>query len=175
MPALRRWSRYGALLALVLLAEASRAAADEAPIKVLVGDPTLARPLIECAGATIDDQFHLWLTADEFARATGFTLKPEGLCRAELCVPLPRREPLSRAAGEQTQVDLTAAAELLDLAVATDVESGVWCLGEAQVGRGQGLASGVAPDFAVPDRQGNIVRLSQFRGKKVLVITWASW
>jgi glutathione peroxidase-family protein len=27
----------------------------------------------------------------------------------------------------------------------------------------------------VPDRKGRIVRLSQFRGKKVLVVTWASW
>ena len=34
---------------------------------------------------------------------------------------------------------------------------------------------GLAPDFAVPDRKGKIVHLSDFRGKKVLVITWASW
>jgi peroxiredoxin len=33
----------------------------------------------------------------------------------------------------------------------------------------------MAPDFAVPDRRGNPVRLSGFRGKKVLVVTWASW
>jgi peroxiredoxin len=33
----------------------------------------------------------------------------------------------------------------------------------------------MAPDFAVPDRKGRVVRLSDFRGKKVLVVTWASW
>ena len=32
-----------------------------------------------------------------------------------------------------------------------------------------------APDFALPDRQGNIVHLSDFRGKKVLLLAWASW
>jgi len=32
-----------------------------------------------------------------------------------------------------------------------------------------------APDFALPDRDGKMVRLSDFRGKKVLIVTWASW
>ena len=32
-----------------------------------------------------------------------------------------------------------------------------------------------APDFALPNREGEVVRLSDFRGKKVLIITWASW
>ena len=41
--------------------------------------------------------------------------------------------------------------------------------------RGAFLESRVAPDFSVPDRQGRNVRLSDFRGKKVLVVTWASW
>jgi peroxiredoxin len=33
----------------------------------------------------------------------------------------------------------------------------------------------MAPDFSVPDRKGRPVRLSQFLGKKVLLVTWASW
>ncbi len=32
----------------------------------------------------------------------------------------------------------------------------------------------MAPDFALEDREGNVVRLSDFRGKKVLIVTWAS-
>jgi len=35
--------------------------------------------------------------------------------------------------------------------------------------------SRIAPDFAVPDRKGRVVHLSDFRGKKVLIVTWASW
>ena len=31
------------------------------------------------------------------------------------------------------------------------------------------------PDFSLPDRDGKMHKLSDFRGKKVLVITWASW
>ena len=35
--------------------------------------------------------------------------------------------------------------------------------------------AGQVPDFALPDRNGKTVRLSDFRGKKVLIVTWASW
>ncbi len=41
--------------------------------------------------------------------------------------------------------------------------------------RGSFYESRIAPDFAVPDRKGKIVHLSDFRGKKALVFTWASW
>jgi len=41
--------------------------------------------------------------------------------------------------------------------------------------RGSFYSSRIAPDFAVADRKGKIVHLSDFRGKKVLVFTWASW
>jgi len=37
------------------------------------------------------------------------------------------------------------------------------------------LDSAVAPDFELVDRNGDTVKLSNFRGKKVLIITWASW
>jgi peroxiredoxin len=38
-----------------------------------------------------------------------------------------------------------------------------------------GLASNVAPEFKLPNLKGETVRLSDLRGKKVLLITWASW
>ncbi len=37
------------------------------------------------------------------------------------------------------------------------------------------LLDGQAPDFELQDREGNAVRLSDFRGSKVLLPTWASW
>jgi hypothetical protein len=37
------------------------------------------------------------------------------------------------------------------------------------------LSSLTAPDFTLPDMQGKLRSFSDFRGKKVLLVTWASW
>jgi peroxiredoxin len=37
------------------------------------------------------------------------------------------------------------------------------------------LQSLEAPDFTLPDLDGKTYSLSQFRGKKVLLLSWASW
>ena len=47
----------------------------------------------------------------------------------------------------------------------------------ASVGRAQKIAVGEpAPDFTVPSLDGKTTyRLSDFRGHRVLIFTWASW
>ncbi len=52
---------------------------------------------------------------------------------------------------------------------------GVFSFGEIPAIRSAAAASGEAPDFALPDRTGKIVHLSDFRGRKVFLVTWASW
>jgi peroxiredoxin len=37
------------------------------------------------------------------------------------------------------------------------------------------LTSLEAPDFALPDLDGKMHSLSDYRGKKVFVVSWASW
>jgi peroxiredoxin len=48
-------------------------------------------------------------------------------------------------------------------------------LGEAAEDRARQLASLEALDFTLPDIEGVLHSLSDFRGKKVLLATWASW
>jgi peroxiredoxin len=48
-------------------------------------------------------------------------------------------------------------------------------LGEGAADRLAALRSLEAPDFTLPDVDGNPVSLSNFRGKKVLLASWASW
>ena len=66
-------------------------------------------------------------------------------------------------------------ARQLQQAYAVDHDNQVWSFGQIPVNRQAFLRSAVAPDFTLADRQGNPVSLSDFRGTKVLIVTWASW
>jgi hypothetical protein len=111
----------------------------------------------------------LWVRKADLPRINGFELKPEGACRDDICIPVPP----AMARGDY--FNLSAFAGRVGQRVVAEPAARVWSLGEIPVVRGAFLEKRSAPDFAVPDRKGRSVRLSQFRGKKVLVVTWASW
>jgi len=111
----------------------------------------------------------LWISKRDLPRVNGFEVKPQGACRADLCVPIPK----TMQRGDW--FDLTAFARKAGEAVVADVAARVWSFGEIQALRGSFLESRTAPDVAIPDRRGRPVKLSDFRGKKVLLVTWASW
>jgi peroxiredoxin len=48
-------------------------------------------------------------------------------------------------------------------------------LGAGATQRAEALASGEAPDFELPDLTGRMHRLSDYRGRRVFLVTWASW
>ena len=111
----------------------------------------------------------LWIRKRDLARINGFTLKPQGACRADLCIPIPK------AMLHGGYFNLTAFAKKAGQPVVAEPDARVWSFGEMQA-LGGGLASSrIAPDFEVPDRLGRPVHLAGFRGKKALVVTWASW
>jgi hypothetical protein len=111
----------------------------------------------------------LWVRKTDLTRINGFEIKPQGACRADLCIPIPK----DMRRGEY--FNLTAFAKKAGQPVVADVGARVWSLGEMQALGGGFGGSRIAPDFTAPDRAGRPVHLSQFRGKKVLVVTWASW
>ena len=111
----------------------------------------------------------LWIQKADLPSINGFELKPQGACREDICIPIPR--PMMR----DTRFNLTAFAQRVGQRGVADPAMRVWSFGEIPVVRGAFLESRMAPDFSVPDRKGRPVRLSRFRGKKVLVVTWASW
>ncbi len=96
----------------------------------------------------------------EFLRATGWELKPEGACRGDVCVPLRDRS-------------LPEVARRLAMPLVHDEANGLWSLGPAI----EPIlpACGEAPDFALPDLEGRVHRLSEQRGRKVLILAWAPW
>ncbi len=126
---------------------------------------------------TLQDVRHLWVTPDDFTRINGFELKPQGACLADMCIPIKQdadSDLFVRRDG-QSWLNVTAFADKLQQAYVVDREAGIWSFGMVPHTRKAFLASAMAPDFALKDRNGDVVRLTDFRGKKVLIITWASW
>ncbi|MBI5721350.1 MAG: hypothetical protein HZC37_27075 [Burkholderiales bacterium] len=121
----------------------------------------------------------LWLDAAAIQEATGWTWKPEGLCRGDLCVPLPPpRSGQGERAGEvvrEGRLNLAAMWRKSGQPVVHDAASRHWVLGTGSAQRASALATLQAPDFALPDLQGREHRLSSHRGRKVFLATWASW
>ena len=128
-------------------------------------------------GAPPEASPDLWVTTADLTRVTGFVLKPQGVCRDEVCFPLPKaceREFLKQRS-KVTWFNLSAFARLLKQPSTHDEALSVWYFGERPEQRGARTTSLQAPDFALPDRGGKTHALSDFRGKKVLLVTWASW
>lgn len=101
----------------------------------------------------------------EFERQTGWAIRPEGACRGDRCVPLPE--------STGTRVDVRALAGRLGMPLIHDEASGLWCLGP-EAG-GPVLRDAGAPELILPDTHGREFRLTSLRGKKVLLVAWASW
>ena len=125
---------------------------------------------ISAAETTGDD---LWLSAGDTEAATGWSLKPEGLCKAEVCVPLPpgRERELVRG----PRVNVAALWRRLGQPVVHSDRGDVWVLASSARDRAATLRSLEAPDFTLPDPSGRLHSLSDYRGKKVFLVTWASW
>jgi hypothetical protein len=112
-------------------------------------------------------------TLDELRTATGWERKPQGLCRGEACV----QEPKGAAWYDEKsgRFDLGRFAAHMTQPVARDAENGVAAVGVPASDRRATMESLEAPDFALPDMDGRIHRLSDYRGKKVFLFSWGSY
>src|SRR5688572_4556937 len=123
----------------------------------------------------------LWLKTGEVPAAVGWEIRPEGVCAGEVCVPLQgelERRLVERRDGQEW-FNVSGFAQHVGQPVAR--EAGVWSFGAPrheweQWSGGSGNSSGrMAPDFALPDRNGKVWSLAAFRKRKVFLVTWASW
>jgi hypothetical protein len=104
----------------------------------------------------------------ELERRTGWSIKPEGACKGDVCVPLPGR------LMDGDTVDAEVLAPYLGMPLIRDEKHDLWCLGPASGGRA--LTTAIAPTLELPDlRDGNLFKLSSLLGQKVLLVAWASW
>jgi hypothetical protein len=126
----------------------------------------------EVAGARVAGDA-LWLPKSDVERATGWELASDGLRRPDARVPVP---PGRRAEVLQgNAVDVAALWRHAGHPVVRDDAGRVWVLGTGARERVRVLRSLLAPDFTLPDLDGRRHTLSDYRGRKVLLVSWASW
>jgi hypothetical protein len=117
----------------------------------------------------------LWVTPEDLTRINGFALKPQGACFEDLCIPLKDHSPLLKQETGQQWFDLAAFADSLEQPYVNDADNRVWSFGEIPDKRQSMMNDAMAPDFEIVDREGKVIRMSDYKGKKALIITWSSW
>jgi peroxiredoxin len=154
---------------MVTLALASMASA--ATITVITPDRT-----VELTNAQVADG-DLWVVPDELTKINDFQLKSEGACCGAICIPVSRDPSVGylREIDGHKYFNLSKLARTLEQPLVAEADRGAFSFGEIPAVRAAALQSAEAPNFTLPDRTGKLVQLSEFRGKKVLLLTWASW
>jgi hypothetical protein len=141
------------------------------PITLLYGEQVSA---VKDARVRAGD---LWLSAPTLLRTTGWKLKPEGVCKGAICVPVSdaqRSALLSRQDGDDW-FDLSAFAQIVEQPVASDETSGTWFFGHPAWEWRSRSADRRAPDFTLNDLTGQPHSLSELLGNKVFLLFWATW
>jgi len=111
------------------------------------------------------------ISCADFAKATGWQLKREGLCIDEICVPVRETNRLT----DTTSIDLVEFARVTKQNIVFDRQRQVAALGELADSRGESMSSLIAPDFKLPDIHGRQVSFSDFNRRKRLLLAWSSW
>lgn len=111
----------------------------------------------------------LLVTPSALETATGWSTKAEGFCRGDHCVPA------GVAVEADGRVNLAVFAALLHRPLVIETGERMVALGEAAADRIDALQTLVAPDFELPDLSGHTHRLSDYRGSKILLASYASW
>ena len=124
-----------------------------------------ARP---AAGRVVGDR--VLVDPRALGELSGWQLKPEGLCRDEVCVPV--RDP-DLVVGDAVDVACFAAA--LARPVVVDAAHGVVALGERSADRRGPIEAGLAPDFTLPQLSGGTFTFSSLGRRKKLLLAWSSW
>jgi hypothetical protein len=107
----------------------------------------------------------LEVTSEELERRAGWKLEPEGACKGDRCVQLPRMD--------GGLLDARVLSERLGMALVHDPKHEMWALGPES--EGHALTSAELPEITLPDRHGEPFSFESLRGTKILLVAWASW
>ncbi|HWD51746.1 MAG TPA: TlpA disulfide reductase family protein [Acidimicrobiales bacterium] len=113
----------------------------------------------------------LLVAPDQLPAALGWELKPAGLCRDDICVPVADPSALM----VDGKVDLTALAGALRRQIVVDTGIGVAAVSLPSEQRDLALEGLRAPEFDLPDLDEHLRSSREWDGRKKLLVTFASW
>jgi hypothetical protein len=125
---------------------------------------------VRSVDADVDDG-RVLVDAAHLPDALGWELKPEGLCRDDVCVPVRDQSSLFI----DDRVDLAIVADTLGRPMVIDGEARLVSIAIPAEQRRQALDALVAPSFELADLDGNVHQLEEWRGRKKLLVAFASW
>jgi hypothetical protein len=123
----------------------------------------------------ISEGDNLWLPIDTLHNSTDWELTPEGACIGTMCIPIPTGREEEFFAKEESLFNLAALERHMGRPILHDEPHSTWLFGRSTTTH-VGFQNPIqAPDFTLPDLQGNLYSLSDFKGKKIFLVSWASW
>ena len=108
---------------------------------------------------------------DRLPDALGWELKPEGLCRDHVCVPVRDQSTIA----VNGSLDLAAVAAALGRPSVVDTDVGIVAVALPAEQRRQAIDGLTAPAFTLADLDGADHSLEEWRGRKKLLVAFASW
>jgi hypothetical protein len=115
----------------------------------------------------------LWIEQKELEKTTGWSIKPEGFCQGNTCIPYPKTETETFMQG--SEINVSSFWNLMDRPILHDESGDTWMLGTSHKERLSTLNSLKAPNFSLPGLDGKSHSLSDYKGKRVFLTTWSSW
>ncbi len=113
----------------------------------------------------------LWVATETLPSLLGWQVKDATLCRPDRCIPLASLADAIRG----DEVDLPALAAQLNMPAAKATAHRVLSLAESPELQASTLRDDTAPNFELADLSGRVHQLADYRGRKVLLVVWASW
>jgi hypothetical protein len=124
---------------------------------------------------SLNDNGDLWIPIDKLIEYTGLELKPEGVCTEGTCIPLSKQQEKKFIQQDKNLFNISAFSRMMGEPIVHDSKDDVWVIGEGEPAHRKYRTSLIASDFTLPDYNGMKHSLSSFLGKKIFLVSWASW
>jgi len=112
-----------------------------------------------------------YVTSTDVEKVLGWQVKPEGLCRGDVCIPIDD----GIVSQDDNSLNLKDVAALAGRPSLSAPEAGIITIGQPHAVRSKALKDRIAPDFKLPDISGADQALSDWSGKKRLLVAFSSW